>query len=384
MGKPASSHCTIVLRDTIKEPFHVHLSWLAYDYWINDLSHYEVFRQDPGKTVFKKVGEIDRDILSYVDSFLCEGTYCYYVEAVNKNGEYRSRSNTICDKVWYVKPDGVSAIELVSVKNDKYNEIFWKPYYRRIRGSSWILERSALPSAGFAYAGEFAGLKGADMSADVHTNAWFYRVMFKDHCGNIGVPGAWSNSIFVHGVPGTTLLKIDWNDYQYWFSGVKEYHLQLKDNKGIFNTFKTYPAGTTEQDNVDLEKFAMDSVFIRVLAIKDSATFDTSVSNVAVFVPKSYLWVPTSFTPNNNGLNEEFKPVVGFVWGNTTDARRLYHFRILNRWGEVVFKTNDPTEGWNGQIHGNPAQSGVYIWDVRAVGFDGMTHTKKGTVNLLR
>ncbi|MBL7812655.1 MAG: gliding motility-associated C-terminal domain-containing protein [Bacteroidetes bacterium] len=383
IGKPSSSHCTIVLRDTIKEPFHFHLSWLAYDWWSNELSHYEVFRQDPGGS-FKRVAIVDRDNISYVDSFLCDAVYCYYVEAVHKNGLYRSRSNTVCDKILYLKPDGVSPIELVTVANDDHTEMRWKPYYRYIRGGSWILEKCADPVAGFTYLKEVSGESASDLAADVHKNAWYYRVRFKDHCGVTGNAGPWSNSLFLQGIPGTGLLTIDWNDYRHWQSGVKEYHLQLRQKNGQFGTWKVYNAGTTQQYNVDLESFGLDSIFFRVLAVKDSITYDTSVSNVAVFIPRSYVWVPSAFTPDGNNRNETFKPIAGFVYGYQDNPNNSYGFRVLNRWGEQVFYTNQPGEGWDGNYKGISCPAGMYIWEFRAVGFDGIIHRKKGTVMLLR
>ena len=52
------------------------------------------------------------------------------------------------------------------------------------------------------------------------------------------------------------------------------------------------------------------------------------------------LWVPNSFTPNNDGINDFFKPVVAGV--------DYYELIILDRWGEVVFRTSDVNESWDG------------------------------------
>lgn len=66
-------------------------------------------------------------------------------------------------------------------------------------------------------------------------------------------------------------------------------------------------------------------------------------------------FVPTAFTPNNDGKNDLVKPI---LLGNVEQ----YHFWIFNRWGELVFETNDPLKGWNGTYKGQPQNSGVFVW----------------------
>ena len=55
------------------------------------------------------------------------------------------------------------------------------------------------------------------------------------------------------------------------------------------------------------------------------------------------IYVPNAFTPNKDGLNDLLKP---FMIG----IRELKYFRIFNRWGQLVFETQDPNNGWDGRI----------------------------------
>ena len=59
------------------------------------------------------------------------------------------------------------------------------------------------------------------------------------------------------------------------------------------------------------------------------------------------MWVPNSFTPNNDGVNDFFKPVVIGV--------DYYELIITSRWGEIVFKSSDVNESWDGYIDGKIA-----------------------------
>ncbi len=89
--------------------------------------------------------------------------------------------------------------------------------------------------------------------------------------------------------------------------------------------------------------------------------------------------MPNSFTPNGDGINEVFLPILdGF-------AVRDYNLTIWDRWGELIFETNDETEAWNGMLAGSIVQDGVYIWQVelRAQSFVGRRKLR-GHVTVLR
>ena len=56
---------------------------------------------------------------------------------------------------------------------------------------------------------------------------------------------------------------------------------------------------------------------------------------------------------------------------------------IYNRWGQLIFETNDINEGWDGTKNGNPCNIGVYVWAIYYEGGEGEI-TNKGTVTLVR
>ena len=80
---------------------------------------------------------------------------------------------------------------------------------------------------------------------------------------------------------------------------------------------------------------------------------DTIVKAVTV-VPDFAVYVPNAFTPNDDGKNESFKPVMRNVQRST--------FYVFDRWGEKLFETSDPADGWDGSYKGSPCQQGEYAW----------------------
>jgi gliding motility-associated-like protein len=96
--------------------------------------------------------------------------------------------------------------------------------------------------------------------------------------------------------------------------------------------------------------------------------------------PVVTLFFPNAFTPNNDGLNEDFKGV-GFIAGIVD-----YTMTIWNRWGEQIFITEDPAEGWNGRVEntGDLVQEGVYVYTVDYTDPRGRRVDLKGTVTVVR
>ncbi len=82
---------------------------------------------------------------------------------------------------------------------------------------------------------------------------------------------------------------------------------------------------------------------------------NTWCDTISILVPN--LWVPKAFTPDGNGMNDTFKPIMLDM------APEDYHLRIFDRWGQLVFDSTDPDKGWDGSgISGGRTATGVYVW----------------------
>ncbi|MEO6403912.1 MAG: gliding motility-associated C-terminal domain-containing protein [Ferruginibacter sp.] len=114
-----------------------------------------------------------------------------------------------------------------------------------------------------------------------------------------------------------------------------------------------------------------------ILMVTDNAgciAFDTVF--VKVYEGPTY-YIPNSFTPNGDGLNDIFRAIpVGI---SKTDW-----FRIFNRYGEMVFETNQWLKGWDGTFKGKPQGNGVYIWVIKGTDKFGKPVEMKGTIMLIR
>lgn len=103
-------------------------------------------------------------------------------------------------------------------------------------------------------------------------------------------------------------------------------------------------------------------------------------SDTIVVQPKTCLIgfkIPNAFSPNGDGLNDIFKPIIGAIV-------TAYQFTIYNRWGQVVFSTSNLYQGWDGTMGGKPQNSGVFVWTCKYKTDAGVERLERGTVMLIR
>lgn len=117
---------------------------------------------------------------------------------------------------------------------------------------------------------------------------------------------------------------------------------------------------------------------VKLLATNTALGCSDSIRKTLTVLDFCLIEVPTAFTPNNDGLNDYFRP------HNALKADR-YDFKVYNRWGQLVFQSNNWQEQWDGRINGVLQTTGVYVWMLSYTHRDTKQPVfKKGTVTLIR
>jgi len=111
------------------------------------------------------------------------------------------------------------------------------------------------------------------------------------------------------------------------------------------------------------------------LTVADSNQCIDSVMHRITMYYDFVLYIPNTFTPNDNGNNDSFGPK-----GIRMDKYKSYEFIVFNRWGEKVFVTNNIAEHWDGAN----CQHGAYTWSIIIVDELGAIRKKVGEVLLIR
>ncbi|MCJ8291021.1 MAG: PKD domain-containing protein [Crocinitomicaceae bacterium] len=141
----------------------------------------------------------------------------------------------------------------------------------------------------------------------------------------------------------------------------------------VFND-STY---STDQNPIHIY---LDAQEYNVLLIVSSAFCSDTISQVVAINEEMTYYIPNSFTPNGDEINNIFRPIF------TPGYEPLdFKFLILNRSRDVIFESNDATVGWDGTYNGKYVQDGTYVWIVEfKESIGGQRHINLGHVNLLR
>ena len=158
-----------------------------------------------------------------------------------------------------------------------------------------------------------------------------------------------------------------------------EPNFTLFDSSHNFSSSQFYLDSTILSSNevVELELSDTGSYEVSLMAINDNGCRDTLVKSIRV-APRYLVYIPNSFTPNADGMNDLWFPKV-FV---STD----YYLSICDRWGHLVFESNNASRGWDGTGHlsGSDSPQGLYHYQIEATDLNDKAYQYTGTITLYR
>jgi gliding motility-associated-like protein len=140
-------------------------------------------------------------------------------------------------------------------------------------------------------------------------------------------------------------------------------------------TYQWFPSATLSCDTcANVTAFPLKTTTYYVSAVTDSGCRSTQW--VTINVECGDVFVPNAFSPNGDGQND-----VLFAYG---PCIKSMDFMVFDRWGNMMFETENINEGWDGRYHGLPMNSGTYAYVLNTVMVDDSVIQKKGSVELLR
>jgi gliding motility-associated-like protein len=114
---------------------------------------------------------------------------------------------------------------------------------------------------------------------------------------------------------------------------------------------------------------------VTLIAIDEKGCTDTIIKPINI-EDEWFLYVPNSFTPDDDRFNNTFE-------ASTIGVQSL-KIDIFNRWGEVVYQSNESNFIWNGTYNNSTAPDGTYTYSIEFITDSGRNKTQLGHVNLLR
>ena len=150
----------------------------------------------------------------------------------------------------------------------------------------------------------------------------------------------------------------------------------LKYAQLLFNSIANLSANNIS-DPVAIFSEESGSIRYKVIGYSEEGCADSAFININVFKTLPAVFVPTGFTPNNDGRNDLLLPIA-------VGMKNIEYFNVYNRWGQLLFSTRQNGQGWDGKINGRLQATGTFVWTVKAVDYTGKAYFQKGTSTLIR
>ena len=393
-------HNTIYLSNTFDACLGINeLEWVPYDGWANGVDAYNLYLTEtppggvPGpRTLLATLGP---NTSTYTHSNLSNGhTYCYEVEATTVPDVFTSISNELCLVATNPIRPNWQYLSQVSVQNGALElEGYVDPAADVL---NYHIERSDALNGLYQTIGTVPQANPAadfihytDFSADVKKR-YFYRLMLEDPCGNKNdISENIAGNILLQAVAeGNLHTHLRWNPYEEFEGGVEGYNIYRSVDNELNMTQVAQVSGTDTSyvDDVSDYTTTTGTFCYYVEAIEgpaggvNSYGFNrSSRSNVMCVNHKARVFIPKAFVPDSKRMvNRVFKPQGIFM------KEGSYELFVLNRWGQKIFSTTDPNQGWDGSFQGKPAPMGVYMYHLKYASLEGIPIEQRDFFTLVR
>lgn len=378
-------HCSVEL-DGFPKVNASELNWNFYTGW--PVESYTIYRKNLITQLFDSIGVVSGDVNVFIDSsIVCYKKHEYRVKAKERNGlNEHSWSDTCHVLPIYINSVYPPIVKRVSVIDDLYTHLNWEENDSNITEiDHYLIFRKGNAQNSekwWKVIGNSDSLVLKDPSVFVDLSSYSYLLKGVDECNDSSDFSLISKSILLKvNLNEQYETELKWNNYLEWKDGVKEYIIEVNNGTGFVEIGRV-DSSRTSFVHPNQAFNCIDKLDYRITAVPNKwipntiRWYEISTSNVSSPVHRAKVFIPNAFTPNQNDLNELFKPDGVFI--------QSYHLKIFNRWGEKLYDKNGCGHGWDGKFNGELAPEGVYIYQCSIKGVNGERHVFSGDVTLLR
>ncbi|MCL2415071.1 MAG: gliding motility-associated C-terminal domain-containing protein [Bacteroidales bacterium] len=212
----------------------------------------------------------------------------------------------------------------------------------------------------------------------------FYHFKVSDTCGIIVIHSDSARPILLVGSLDRTTVDLEFSEYYGWSGSIIRYDLfEIRDSDTTLRESGLSPNQLYSIAFSDLDFAQIMNLSYFVVAYRISPTYevmDSTRSNVVAVISRTEIpvYFPTGFFPNSYiEENRTFRP---FFVSLPNDRMQ---FKIFNTFGQVVFSTTDPHNGWDGTFNNTPVQPGAYVYQFELIR-NNITTRRQGVVTLIR
>lgn len=358
----------------------INVNWTPYTGWGDNISGYRIYSRREDQAYGLPLGVSKNDTSIRFENINKNTPYYFFVEAL-KNDTLSSLSN-IAQKYTYM-PGPPDTFNLLSVNVLSENSVQINFEFTDTSDiNDFRLLRSIDKSADFiSLESKYDLVSGENFFTDsiiTGVEKYYYKIGALNSCNRVFSETNTGTNILLEGSNINNRNELSWNFYEDWETGVSEYQVIMYDINGEPRQISsTGPGINTFSHNLqEIYGTGFDGIInYRIIARKTGEDI-SSQSNVIRIDLAGNMSVPNAFTPNNDGVNDIFQPFF-------TLLPQKYMMVIYDRYGIVVYKTENPEEGWQGKINGGGmATEGVYVYHIQYTTYTGRTVEKTGHITV--
>lgn len=372
--------------------FRVTLQWSPYNNMTGDLLKYEI-QVSINEAALTTIGEVGPTTTSFTYTGLVDSySYCFVVRAISTGNTYVSNSNKRCFTFIAEDRDDFVYVAAVSVDDNKDLKITINTNGDLFSFDKLELYRAEDSPSNYTKIADLTYTNNpiylyTDYNLKVSKKIYYYKVVLYSECLPEPLTSNTSNSILLAGTGDAAHRnQLQWYNYDD-HSPLTPYptafiqrkmesdggYVEIKSNI-LWSAYNTYV-----DDVAELHQFGADFKY-KVGVNQNSNDYGfcpPSFSNEVTIKQKPTIWIPNAFRPIGS-INKVFKPINSFVSPDT------YSFTIYNRYGQIVFQTTNPNEGWEGMLsNGEYAPAGVYVYKIQFIDTSDEIFITDGTVSLI-
>ncbi|MFB6306161.1 MAG: gliding motility-associated C-terminal domain-containing protein, partial [Flavobacteriales bacterium] len=367
----------------------IELNWNPYINWKSGVDHYEIYKAfDDGSLKFLGIRSENETTFKH-KNIQNNQKNCYIVRAVSANG-YSASSNKGCKTVEFPPVPQFNYLRAATVQKDSNVRLRILVDTTAKIGGYNIERKIAGNSASFKKIGELSSpneeekvVNYIDKDVKPSNVSYKYRVIVKDSCGNAILTSNIGKTILleVKAYDDKEIMHLSWSDYKEWNGNIVKYNIYRRvDDKFNPTPIAQVPANKNSyRDDISefIEKDGKFCYYIEAVESKNSFGFsEKSRSNISCDRMPPLVFIPNAFKIQGN--TETFGPKGSYI------RRDGFQMKIYNRWGELVFKSESPDNGWKGKKNGEFVKQGVYVYSVKYLDDEGQPIIKKGHVTILK
>ena len=385
--------CTSIFSNVINSIFtnatadtcnrNISISWNSYTPLPYAVTGYSVLTSANGSAYGDTSSAKPTDDNYILKKFKANANYCFVIRA-NLEGGTTSTSNKTCvTPKMKIPPEWINADFATVSDENKISLSFTYDPHSEI--SHFLLERKRADRDQYQNLSLIESSTGnilyTDNSASVDS-IYYYRLSTNNGCTiPILVSNTATNIVLSVGKVENDLI-LSWNPYKKWNGTNSGYTLYVNTGSGFVEKEIIPAADTTFRLNY---KDLMYSVTGKEVCFYINAretgnpygVAGQSKSQSVCTEPAEIISVPNLFTPDNDLINDLFKPVLSFT-------PKDYMLIISNRLGRTIFESKDVNESWDGTLNGSGLPEDVYLWFLKVTTPTGRKITRTGTVTVLK